>query len=225
MNIDETKIEAAITPKTRAIVPVHYAGVGCDMDRIMEIAKKNNLMVIEDAAQGILASYKGKDLGSIGHMGVLSFHESKNIICGEGGALLLNDESLINRAEIIWEKGTDRRDFYRGVVDKYTWRDVGSSCLPSDVLAAFLWAQLQDAEEIIARRRAIWENYDGAFSGVIEESGMTLPTIPVECQHNAHLYYLLAQTGKKRNRIIKKLKEKGIESTFHYVPPPFIAGR
>jgi dTDP-4-amino-4,6-dideoxygalactose transaminase len=188
LNIDETKIEQAITPRTKAIVPVHYAGVGCEMDVIMEIARRRNLVVIEDAAQGILATYKGRPLGSIGHMGTLSFHETKNIIAGEGGALLINDSRFVDRAEIIWEKGTNRSQFFRGQVNKYTWVDIGSSYLPGEILAAFLWAQMEEADAITARRLDIWANYHQLLSSLEETGTVRRPIIPRECVHNAHMY-------------------------------------
>jgi dTDP-4-amino-4,6-dideoxygalactose transaminase len=218
LNIDEAKIEAAITGKTRAIVPVHYAGVGCEMGAIMRIADRHGVSVVEDAAQGIMASREGKALGSVGHLGALSFHESKNIICGEGGALLINDESLTRRAEIIWEKGTDRRDFYRGVTDKYTWRDVGSSYLPSDALAAFLWAQLEEADAITARRMRVWSVYDAALRPVADELGIVVPTIPAGVVHNAHIYHLLLPDAAARARFIAAMAAAGMQTTFHYVP-------
>ncbi|MDH4199241.1 MAG: dTDP-4-amino-4,6-dideoxygalactose transaminase [Spirochaetia bacterium] len=218
LNIDETKIEAAITSKTKAIVPVHYAGVACEMDTILDIAKRNNLLVIEDAAQGIMSAYKGRPLGSIGHMGTLSFHETKNIISGEGGALLINDERFAERAEIIREKGTNRSQFFRGQVDKYTWVDIGSSYLPGEVIAAFLWAQMQEAEKITARRMAIWNTYHEAFSEIELKGLARRPIIPGSCQHNAHMYYLLLPDLAKRTKFINDLKELGINSVFHYVP-------
>lgn len=218
MNIDETKIDAAITDKTRAIVPVHYAGVGCEMDVIMTIARKYDLLVIEDAAQGIMATYKGRPLGSIGHFGCLSFHETKNIIAGEGGALLINDPELAQRAEIIREKGTNRSQFFRGQVDKYTWVDIGSSYLPSELIAAFLWAQMEEADEITQNRLTIWDKYHHAFS-VPESAGKILrPNIPSACKHNAHMYYLIFPDLDKRSRCIQHLKQSGISAVFHYIP-------
>lgn len=218
LNIDETKIEVAITEKTKVIVPVHYAGVGCEMDVIMAIAKKYNLLVIEDAAQGIMSTYKGRPLGSIGHMGTLSFHETKNIISGEGGALLVNDPTLAERAEIIREKGTNRSQFFRGQVDKYTWVDVGSSYLPSELVSAFLWAQMEEAEEITKRRLGIWENYHQWFAKMEKAEKVRRPTIPRECGHNAHMYYLLLPSLSLRTAFIECLKSKGIFTVFHYVP-------
>jgi len=218
LNIDESKIEAAITPKTRAIVPVHYAGVGCEMDEIMALADKYHLLVIEDAAQGIMSTYKGKSLGSIGHFGCLSFHETKNIISGEGGALLINDERFVERAEIIREKGTNRSKFFRGQVDKYTWVDIGSSYLPGEIVAAFLWAQMEDAEEITQKRLAIWNTYHGTLRSFAREGVLRLPIIPVECKHNAHMFYILLGNLDMRTRAIEFLKQNGTLSVFHYIP-------
>jgi dTDP-4-amino-4,6-dideoxygalactose transaminase len=218
LNLDETKIEEAITPRTRAIVPVHYAGVGCEMDAIMAIAEKHELLVIEDAAQGILSTYKGRKLGSIGHMGALSFHETKSVISGEGGALLVNDPRLIERAEIIREKGTDRSCFFRGEVDKYTWLDIGSSYLPSDLIAAFLWAQVEAAEEIIAKRMALWAAYHAAFEELERKGSARRPFVPGHCGHNASMYYLLLENLTERSRFISRLKGEGIMAVFHYVP-------
>ncbi len=218
LNIDETLIEAAITPKTRAIVAVHYAGVGCEMDTIMEIAARHNLLVVEDAAQGIMASYKGRALGSIGHLGAYSFHETKNIISGEGGALLINDERFAERAEIIWEKGTNRSQFFRGEVDKYTWVDVGSSFLPAEPVAAFLWAQLGHAEAITQRRLNIWQQYHHAFAPLEAEGKLRCPIVPENCAHNAHMYYLLLPNIKTRTEFIADMKAQDIHPVFHYVP-------
>ncbi|MCX7001958.1 MAG: dTDP-4-amino-4,6-dideoxygalactose transaminase [bacterium] len=218
LNIDEMQIEAAIAPKTKAIVPVHYAGVGCEMDAIMAIADKHHLLVIEDAAQGIMSSYKGKPLGSIGHFGCLSFHETKNIISGEGGALLINDERFIERAEIIREKGTNRSKFFRGQVDKYTWVDIGSSYLPGEIVAAFLWAQMDEAKKITQKRLAIWHAYHGALLSYAREGVMRLPVIPAECKHNAHMFYLLFGNLDMRTRAIEFLKQRGVLSVFHYIP-------
>ncbi|EXJ15991.1 4-keto-6-deoxy-N-Acetyl-D-hexosaminyl-(Lipid carrier) aminotransferase [Imhoffiella purpurea] len=218
LNLDESKVEEAITPRTRAIVPVHYAGVSCEMDVIMEIAKRYNLLVIEDAAQGILSSYKGRPLGSIGHLGTFSFHETKNIISGEGGALLINDPELVERAEIIREKGTDRSKFFRGQVDKYTWVDIGSSYLPGEIIAAFLMAQIEEAENIISRRLRIWDRYHRAFAALESQGRVRLPIIPDSCGHNAHMYYLLLQSLKDREIFIELMKEREIQCVFHYVP-------
>jgi dTDP-4-amino-4,6-dideoxygalactose transaminase len=218
LNINEKLIESAITSKTKAIVPVHYAGVGCEMDTILAIAKKHNLMVIEDAAQGVMSSYKGRALGSIGDLGAYSFHETKNIISGEGGALLVNREDLALRAEIIREKGTNRSQFYRGQVDKYTWQDVGSSFLPGEDTAAFLFAQLEHAEDITQKRMEIWQKYHESLA-LLEENGvLRRPIVPSECQHNAHMYYVLLESEEVRNRLIAKFKEQDIHPTFHYVP-------
>jgi len=218
LNIDESKIEAAITSRTRAIVPVHYAGVGCEMDVIMDIAERHKLVVIEDAAQGTLASYKGRPLGSIGHLAAVSFHETKNVISGEGGALFINDESYVERAEIIWEKGTNRKKFYRGQVDKYSWVDIGSSYLPSDLVAAFLLAQLEEAESITRRRLDLWNLYHQAFSGMEARGELRRPVIPSDCAHNAHMYYVLARSASARAALIAALKVKAIDAIFHYVP-------
>lgn len=218
LNIDETKIEAAITEKTRAIVPVHYAGVGCEMDTIMSIARKYRLIVIEDAAQGIMATYKGRPLGSIGHLGCLSFHETKNIICGEGGALLINDPKFIERAEIIREKGTNRNQFFRGQVDKYTWVDTGSSYLPSELIAAFLWAQMEEANFITSERLAIWSLYHQFLKEQEATGKLRRPIIPKECEHNAHMYYILLPNIEIRTHLISELKKQNIYSVFHYIP-------
>lgn len=218
MNIDETKIEAAITSRTRAIVPVHYAGVGCEIDAIMEIAGKHRLIVIEDAAQAALASYKGRALGSFGHLAALSFHETKNVIAGEGGALLINDPRFAERAEIIWEKGTNRGLFFRGQVDKYTWVDIGSSYLPSELTAAFLWAQFEEAENITRRRLNMWNMYHRAFAGLEKSGKVRRPIVPADCTHNAHMYYLLLPNLQKRSAFIANLKGLGVETVFHYVP-------
>ena len=218
LNIDETKIEAAITSKTKAIVPVHYAGVSCEMDAIMAIADRHHLLVIEDAAQGIMSTYKGKPLGSIGHLGCLSFHETKNLIAGEGGALLINDARFIERAEVIREKGTNRSKFFRGQVDKYTWVDIGSSYLPGEIVAAFLWAQMESAEEITQKRLVVWNTYRNALSEVEREGTLRLPIVPAECQHNAHMFYVLFGDLDSRTRAIEYLKRHGITTVFHYVP-------
>lgn len=218
LNIDENLIEAAITPRTKAIVPVHYAGVACEMDTIMAIAERHSLIVIEDAAQGVMSSYKGRALGSIGHMGCLSFHETKNIISGEGGALLLNRPDLVQRAEVIREKGTNRSQFFRGQVDKYTWCDLGSSFLPSDLLSAFLWAQMEAADEITHQRIALWHRYHNAFEFVENSDLIRRPVLPENCQHNAHMYYLLLPDLEKRTRFIHEMKVMGIGAVFHYVP-------
>lgn len=219
MNIDETKIEAAITDKTRAIVPVHYAGVACEMDTIMALAKKYNLFVVEDAAQGVMSTYKGKALGSIGHIGCFSFHETKNYTAGgEGGATLINDPALIERAEIIREKGTNRSQFFRGLVDKYTWRDIGSSYLMSDLQAAYLWAQLEAAEKINQRRLQLWHHYYDAFLPLAKKGKVELPSVPDDCQQNAHMFYLKLNDIEQRSAFISYLKEAEIMSVFHYIP-------
>lgn len=218
LNIDETKIEAAITPKTKAIVPVHYAGVGCNMTAIMEIAQRHNLYVIEDAAQAVMAYYQHKALGTWGHLAALSFHDTKNIISGEGGALLINDASFMDRAEIIREKGTDRSRFFRGEIDKYTWQDIGSSFLPSEIMAAFLWAQLQEAENITQCRMQIWNSYHTGLY-VLEQAGiLRRPVVPQDCQHNAHMYYLLCPDPESKVRLKTWLAENGVGTATHYVP-------
>ena len=217
-NIDETLIEAAITPKTRAIVAVHYAGVGCEMDAIMSIADKYGLLVIEDAAQGIMSTYKGRPLGSIGHFAALSFHETKNIISGEGGALLVNDPRFTESAEIIREKGTNRSLFFRGQVDKYTWVDFGSSYLPSELIAAFLWAQMEEADMITRRRLDLWDSYHASLEEQERQGKIRRPVIPGDCTHNAHMYYLLLPDLDRRTAFIDALKGKGIGTVFHYVP-------
>jgi len=218
LNIDETLIEDAITSRTKAIVAVHYAGVACEMDAIMEIAGRHRLLVIEDAAQGILATYKGRQLGGIGHLATFSFHETKNIISGEGGALLVNDERFIERAEVIWEKGTNRSQFFRGAVAKYTWVDLGSSYLPGEIVAAFLWAQLEEANTITVRRRAIWDRYDTALAGLASRERARGPVIPADCTHNAHMYYLLLEDLTARTRFIERMRAQGIGPVFHYIP-------
>ena len=218
MNIDENKIEAAITDKTRAIAVVHYAGVSCEMDTIMAIAKKHNLIVIEDAAQGVGSSYKGKPLGTIGDFGCFSFHETKNYSMGEGGALLLPNLDQRDEAEICREKGTDRSRFFRGQVDKYTWVDYGSSYLPSDLNAAYLWAQLEKFDEIKEDRMATWNAYDEAFRPMAEAGLFDVPFIPAECEHNAHMYYIKLKDLKERTAFIKHLKEGGVMAVFHYIP-------
>lgn len=218
MNIDETKIEAAITDKTVGIVPVHYAGVACEMDTIMEIAKKHNLWVIEDAAQGVMSTYKGKALGAIGDFGCFSFHETKNYSMGEGGAILIQDEKHIEDAEIFREKGTDRSKFFRGQVDKYTWVNFGSSYLPSDMNAAYLWAQLEMAEEINDHRLACWNRYYENLKELQEAGRITLPAIPEGCVHNAHMFYLKTKDLEERTAFINFMKKKDILTVFHYIP-------
>ena len=218
LNIDEQKIEAAITARTRAIVPVHYAGVGCEMDTIMAIAQRHDLLVIEDAAQGVMSRYRGRPLGSIGHLGALSFHETKNIISGEGGALLINDARFIDRAEVIREKGTDRSRFFRGQVDKYTWIDLGSSYLPGEIVAAFLWAQMEEAQAITDRRLALWAHYHRALEAAQRAGLLRRPSVPAECLHNAHMYYVLLPSLAQRTEFIERLRALGIYCVFHYVP-------
>lgn len=218
LNIDEKKIEPLITPKTRAIVPVHYAGVGCEMDLIMDIAAWHNLAVVEDNAHGLFGKYKGKPLGSFGCMATQSFHETKNISCGEGGALVINDSDLIERAEIIREKGTNRSRFFRGQADKYTWVDIGSSYLPSDLLAAYLYAQLEEWSTIQAKRRHIWETYDTELKDWSISNQVIQPFIPEHCEQAFHMYFLLMPDLESRQTIINHLKMKGILSVFHYLP-------
>lgn len=217
-NLDPALIEEAITPRTRAVVPVHYAGVGCDMDEINAVAAAFNLLVIEDAAQGVLASYRGRPLGALGHLGAISFHETKNVLSGEGGALVCRDASYAPRAEILREKGTNRSAFFRGQVDKYTWVDVGSSFLPSEIVAAFLWAQLERAKELTDRRLAIWRRYHEAFADLEAEDRLRRPIVPPDRVHNAHMYYLITASGVERQRIIHELATAGIGAVFHYVP-------
>lgn len=218
LNLDERLIEEAITPRTRAIVPVHYAGVSCEMDAIMKIAQRHNLKVIEDAAQGILASYKGISLGGIGDLGALSFHETKNVISGEGGAILVNDPSYILRAEIIREKGTDRSRFVRGEVDKYTWQNVGSSFLPGELIAAFLAAQLEEAAQITKMRLCLWETYHNLLENLEKSGRIRRPIIPTHCQHNAHMYYVLLAPDIDRDLVLNQFKQNEIFPVFHYVP-------
>lgn len=218
LNLDETKVEAAITDKTKVIVPVHYAGISCEMDTLRTIADDHNLLIIEDAAQGITSTYKGQPVGNLGHLAAFSFHETKNLVCGEGGALTINDARLSERAEIIREKGTNRSKFFRGEVDKYTWVDVGSSFLPSDILAAVLLAQLEQSDAIMYQRIAIWNLYHQAFAELEQQGKVRRPIVPAECQHNAHLYYLLVEDLEVRAELLAYLKQKGIKSTFHYVP-------
>ena len=218
LNIDQKQIEKVITSKTKAIVVVHYAGVACEMNKIMEIAMKHNLTVIEDAAQGIVARYNGKPLGSIGTFGCLSFHETKNIHCGEGGALLINDEKFVERAEIIREKGTNRSQFFRGQVDKYRWVDIGSSYLPGELTAGFLAAQLDSAEEITQKRLAIWHKYHEIFQDLEKTGKVRRPIIPRECEHNGHIYYLLLNKRYNRDRVLQKMNELRVNAVFHYQP-------
>ena len=218
LNMDERLIESAITERTRAIVVVHYAGVGCDMDAVMAVAEKHGLLVIEDAAQGIMCGYRGRPLGSIGHLAAVSFHETKNIISGEGGALLINDPRFAERAEIVREKGTNRAKFFRGQVDKYTWVDVGSSYLPSEIIAAFLYAQMEHADAITERRLALWGDYHERLAALEEAGKLRRPVIPDYAQHNAHMYYILLPDLEKRTGLLQFLKGEGIGGVFHYVP-------
>lgn len=218
LNIDETLIEAAITPRTKAICVVHYAGVACEMDTIMAIALRHKLLVIEDAAQGYEAFYKGRPLGSIGHFAAMSFHETKNVISGEGGALFVNDAPYVELSEIIWEKGTDRSRFYRGLVDKYTWQHVGSSFLPGEIVAAFLLAQLEDGKAMTQSRLQTWEFYHHAFADLEAGEHLRRPTIPTYCQHNAHMYYVILPTADMRNKLLDALKDLNINAIFHYIP-------
>ena len=221
-NIDENLIESLVTPRTKAIVPVHYAGVACNMDVIMDIAKRHNLFVIEDAAQAIDSYFTGKDgvkkaLGSIGHLAAFSFHETKNIISGEGGMLAINDEQFCDRAEVIWEKGTNRSAFFRGDVDKYGWVDIGSSFLPSEIIAAFLWAQLENLQKIQEKRKSIWNNYFEKLSNWANENNVMLPTIPDYATNNAHMFFLTCESLEQRTAIIQKLREADILAVFHYL--------
>ena len=218
MNIDETLIEDAVTEKTKAIVPVHYAGVSCEMDTICDIAKRHNLYVIEDAAQGVMATYKGRPLGTIGDYGCYSFHETKNLSMGEGGALLIKDKANILRAEIVREKGTNRSQFFRGEIDKYTWMDAGSSYLPSELNAAYLWAQLEDAQKIYDDRMRSWNLYYEQLKPLADEGRIELPVIPEGCVHNAHMFYIKTKDLKERTDLIFYLKGKQINSVFHYIP-------
>jgi dTDP-4-amino-4,6-dideoxygalactose transaminase len=218
LNLDERLIEAAITPRTRVIAPVHYAGVSCEMDAIMSIAKRHNLRVVEDAAQGVMSSYKGRALGSIGDLAAYSFHETKNVISGEGGALLVNDPALALRAEIIREKGTDRSRFFRGEVDKYTWQEVGSSFLPGELIAAFLSAQLEEADRITQERLVSWQRYHELLEPLESKGILRRPIVPDGCQHNAHMYYVLLAPEIDRQKVLNEFKHNDISSVFHYVP-------
>ena len=218
LNIDENLIADAITERTKAIVPVHYAGVSCEMDAILPIAKQHNIKIVEDAAQGVMSTYKGRALGSIGDLGAYSFHETKNVISGEGGCILINDPSLSLQAEIIREKGTNRTQFFRGHVDKYTWQDVGSSFLPGELISAFLWAQLEVAEEITKQRIDIWNEYHQLLEPLENRGLLRRPIIPDHCQHNAHMYYILLPEHLPRDEILQKMKSRGIGAIFHYIP-------
>ncbi|MGE5625421.1 MAG: dTDP-4-amino-4,6-dideoxygalactose transaminase [Bacillota bacterium] len=218
LNLDEKLVEAAVTPRTKAIAVVHYAGVACEMDAIDAIAKRHKLLVVADSAQAIHAKYKGKPLAGLGHLSALSFHETKNVISGEGGALLINDPRFAERAEIIWEKGTNRSKFFRGQVDKYTWVDIGSSYLPSEIIAAFLWPQLEDTAVICKRRLEIWNRYHAALKPLRDAGRITGPTVPAHCEHNGHIYYILAANAEEQHRILDHLKAEGIMAVFHYIP-------
>jgi dTDP-4-amino-4,6-dideoxygalactose transaminase len=218
LNLDESQLERLITPRTRAVVPVHYAGVGCEMDAILEIAGRHQVVVVEDNAHGLFGKYKGRYLGTFGRLATQSFHETKNFTCGEGGALLINDPQYVERAEIIREKGTNRSRFFRGQVDKYTWVDVGSSYLPSDILAAYLFAQLEAREQIQARRERIWVGYDECLSGWAAARGVGLPFVPQHCEQAYHMYYLLMPTLEERQGLIEHLRARDILSVFHYLP-------
>jgi dTDP-4-amino-4,6-dideoxygalactose transaminase len=218
LNLDESKLEAAITPHTKAIIPVHYAGVGCEMDAIMEIAKQHDVAVVEDNAHGLFGKYQDKYLGTFGAMATQSFHETKNFSCGEGGALLINDQKYVERAEIIREKGTNRSRFFRGQVDKYTWVDIGSSYLPSDLLAAFLYGQLEQRDRIQSHRKGLWETYNLALGDWAKENDVLLPTIPLHTEQTYHMFYLLLPTLDLRQKFIQYLRELGIQSVFHYLP-------
>jgi dTDP-4-amino-4,6-dideoxygalactose transaminase len=218
LNLDESRLEHLITPQTKAILPVHYAGVGCEMESILAIAHRRGVAVVEDNAHGLFGKYKGKHLGTFGCLATQSFHETKNVTCGEGGALLINDESYIERAEVIREKGTNRGRFFRGQVDKYTWVDVGSSYLPSDVLAAFLFAQLEHRAEIQNRRQRIWKRYEGQLGGWAKRNGVQLPFVPEDCEQSWHMFYLLAPSLAARQALIAHLKARDILSVFHYLP-------
>jgi dTDP-4-amino-4,6-dideoxygalactose transaminase len=218
LNIDEALIEAAITEKTRAIVVVHYAGVACEMGRIAALSERHRLLLIEDAAQAFLSTYHGRPLGTIGHLGVFSFHETKNVVSGEGGALLVNDERFVERAEVLWEKGTDRSRYFRGQVDKYTWVDLGSSYLPSELVAAFLNPQLRRSREITERRRMVWDHYHRAFERLERDGLVRRPVVPEGCGPNAHLYYLIVEDEPTRAELIRALAAGGIGAVFHYVP-------
>ena len=218
MNIDETKIEAAITDRTRVLVAMHYAGVACEMDAIMDIARRHGLLVIEDAAQAVMSSYKGRPLGTIGDVGCYSFHETKNYSMGEGGAVVVNNPAFVERAEILREKGTDRARFFRGQVDKYTWVDIGDSFLPSELNAAYLWAQLEMADEINENRLKSWNAYREAFQDLADAGKLEMPTVPAGCVHNAHMFYIKCRDLKERTELIRFLKERGILAVFHYVP-------
>ena len=218
LNLDERLVEAAITPRTKAIVPVHYAGVACEMDTLLAIAQQHALSVVEDSAQGVMACYKGRPLGSLGHLGAYSFHETKNVISGEGGALLVNDPQYVDRAEVLREKGTDRSRFFRGESDKYTWQDIGSSFLPGELIAAFLWAQLEEAESVTQGRLRSWQIYHDLLAPLEDQARLRRPIVPAECSHNAHMYYILLPDTPTRDGLMHELRGRGIYAVFHYVP-------
>lgn len=218
LNIDESAVEALINERTKAIVPVHYAGVGCEMDELVRISHTHRVPIVEDAAQAVSSKYKGKNLGGIGELGCFSFHETKNYISGEGGALLINDPELVERAEIIWEKGTNRQKFFRGQVDKYTWVDLGSSFLPSDLIAAFLYAQLEHSDEINRNRHLVHQRYREGLESLEKAGYLRLPIIPGECEHNAHLFYVLLPSADLRDQLLRWLTEQKVIATFHYIP-------
>ncbi len=218
LNLDETLVEQAITSRTRVIVPVHYAGVSCEMDTVCEIARAHRLSVVEDAAQGVMASYKGRALGTLGDLGAYSFHETKNVISGEGGALLVNAPQYVDRAEVLREKGTDRSRFFRGEVDKYTWQDIGSSFLPGELIAAFLWAQLEEAESVTEGRLRSWQVYHDLLAPLEAQARLRRPVVPAECTHNAHMYYILLPDSQTRDGLMHELRGRGIYAVFHYVP-------
>lgn len=218
LNLDETQLESLITPRTKAILPMHYAGVGCEMDAILTIARSHGIAVVEDNAHGLLGKYRGRYLGTFGCLATLSFHETKNFTCGEGGALLIDEERFIDRAEIIREKGTDRTRFFRGQVDKYTWRDLGSSYVPSDVLAAYLYAQLEAKDDIQSRRRRLWETYQTQLADWTRDRGVRLPIVPPHCEHPYHMFYLLAASADQRNRLLDHARERFVNAVFHYLP-------
>jgi dTDP-4-amino-4,6-dideoxygalactose transaminase len=218
LNLDEQAILSAITPRTKAIVPVHYAGVACEMDHILSVARQHRLLVIEDAAQALGSTYKGRPLGQLGELAATSFHETKNVISGEGGALLINDGAFAERAEIVREKGTNRARFFRGEIDKYTWVDTGSSYAPSELTAAFLWAQMESADEIGRRRMDLWSSYYDAFAEAERRGCLRRPVVPAHCQHNAHMFYVIVQNLETRTRLLRVLNERGINAVFHYVP-------
>ena len=218
LNLDENQLANLITPQTKAVVPMHYAGVGCEMERIMEVAQTHNVAIVEDNAHGLLGKYRGRSLGTFGTFATQSFHETKNFICGEGGALIINDPQYVARAEIIREKGTNRSQFFRGEIDKYTWVDIGSSYLPSDLLAAFLWAQLEERDRIQKQRKTIWDRYASSLEHWARSNDVQLPFIPAHCEQTYHMFYIILPDHDTRNKLIQHLKRQGILSVFHYVP-------